>query len=241
MADPLLEVKGLTRRFGGLTAVSDLSFEVRRDEILGLIGPNGAGKSTTFNVISGFYKPSAGRIVFDGHDISGQRPDKISRRGLVRTFQHASLLREMSVHDNLLVATISLLRSDEEREQRVQDTAAVLGLVPHLREPAGNLPHGLQRLVSIAIAFARRPRLLCLDEPLTGLNQSEVAGTLDVFRRFRTEFGITTLLVEHNMKAVMEICDRIVVLNHGVFLATGSPEEVSRNEEVVNAYLGRRK
>ncbi|MDP1693685.1 MAG: ABC transporter ATP-binding protein [Burkholderiaceae bacterium] len=237
----LLQVDGLTRRFGGLTAVSDLSFSVAENEILGLIGPNGAGKSTTFNVISGFCKPSAGRIVFDGHDISGHRPDKISRRGLVRTFQHASLLREMSVHDNLLVATISLLRSDEEREQRVRDTAAILGLGPHLGEPAGNLPHGLQRLVSIAIAFARRPKLLCLDEPLTGLNQIEVTSTLDVFRRFRAEFGITTLLVEHNMKAVMEICDRIVVLNHGIFLAAGTPEEVSCNEDVVSAYLGRRK
>ncbi len=238
---PLLQVEGLTRRFGGLTAVSGLSFEVRRGEILGLIGPNGAGKSTTFNVISGYYRPSAGRMRFDGRDITGLGAAKISRLGLVRTFQHGSLLREMTVYDNLLVATFTLLRSHAERDARVRETAAMLALETDLDEIAGSLPHGRQRLVSIGIAFARRPRLMCLDEPLTGLNQSEVSRTLQVFRSIRDTHGITMLLVEHNMKAVMQICDRIVVLDHGEFLAEGTPAEVSRNEAVIKAYLGGRK
>ena len=142
--DALLVVQDLTRRFGGLTAVQGLNFEVRRGEILGLIGPNGAGKSTTFNVISGFYRPSAGRVHFDGVDISRRRPDQISRLGLVRTFQHGSLLHDMTVHDNILVATISLLPSRTERLQRVHETAAMLGLSEVLDERAGFLPHGLQ-------------------------------------------------------------------------------------------------
>ena len=240
-AEILLKVEGLTRHFGGLAAVSDLNFEVRRGEILGLIGPNGAGKSTTFNVISGFHKPTAGKVYFAGEDITGRNPARISRKGLVRTFQHGSLLREMTVYDNLLVATISLMRTRPERERRVQETAQMLHLSDHLQEIAGNLPHGLQRMVSIAIAFARRSRLLCLDEPLTGLNQIEVASALAIFRRIRDEFGCTILLVEHNMKAVMEICDRIVVLDHGVFLAQGKPIEISQNEAVISAYLGKRK
>ncbi len=237
----LLKVEGLTRRFGGLVAVSDLDFEIRPGEILGLIGPNGAGKSTTFNVISGFYKQTAGRLHFDGEDITGKSAPQISRKGLVRTFQHGSLLREMTVYDNLLVATISLLRARTDRDRRVRETAAMMGLDGMFDEVAGNLPHGLQRMVSIAIAFARRPKLLCLDEPLTGLNQIEVARTLDIFRRIRSEFGITILLVEHNMKAVMEICDRIVVLDHGVFLAEGKPAEISSNPAVIAAYLGTRR
>jgi len=240
-AAPLLRVEGLTRRFGGLTAVSGLNFEVRPGEILGLIGPNGAGKSTVFNVISGYYKPSAGRMHFDGRDITGLGAAQISRLGLVRTFQHGSLLREMTVHDNLLVATFTLLRSRAERDARVRETATMLGLEADLDEIAGNLPHGRQRLVSIGIAFARRPKLMCLDEPLTGLNQSEVMRTLQVFRSIRDTHGITVLLVEHNMKAVMQICDRIVVLDHGEFLAEGTPAEVSRNEAVIQAYLGGRK
>jgi len=237
----LLSVEGMSRHFGGLAAVSDLSFEVRRGEILGLIGPNGAGKSTTFNVISGFYKPTTGRLKFAGEDIGGRSPQQISRKGLVRTFQHGSLLREMTVYDNIRVATVSLFRTGSERDQRVVETAQMLHLSEHLQELAGNLPHGLQRMVSIAIAFARRARLLCLDEPLTGLNQSEVAHALATFRRIRDEFGCTILLVEHNMKAVMEICDRIVVLEHGEFLAEGKPAEIAQNEAVISAYLGKRK
>ncbi len=241
MSETLLKVEKMTRRFGGLTAVSDLSFEVRRGEILGLIGPNGAGKSTTFNVVSGFYRASEGRLTFDGQDITAMKPAQVCQLGLVRTFQHDSYLREMTVHDNLLIATFSQIKSRTEREKRVQETAELLKLTDHMDELAGSLPHGLQRMVGIGIAFATRPKLLCLDEPLTGLNGTEVRGALDIFRRIRDEYGTTILLVEHNMKAVMEICDRIVVLDYGVFLATGTPQEIKENPAVISAYLGKRK
>jgi branched-chain amino acid transport system ATP-binding protein len=236
----LLKVEKLTRRFGGLTAISNLSFDVQKGEILGLIGPNGAGKSTTFNCVSGFYPASEGRIEFLGEDISKMNTAQVCHKGLVRTFQHESLLTDMTVYDNILIATFSTISVKSERVRRVHETAEILNLSEHLQDIAGNLPHGLQRMVSIAIAFATRPKLLCLDEPLTGLNQTEVGGALAIFRRIRDEFQLSILLVEHNMKAVMEICDRIVVLDHGVFLAAGSPLEIKQNPAVISAYLGKR-
>ncbi|KND56228.1 Branched-chain amino acid transport ATP-binding protein LivG [Candidatus Paraburkholderia kirkii] len=217
----MFAAKDIARSFGGLLAVSDLSFEIREREVLGLIGPNGAGKSTTFNLISGFYAPTRSKLFIDGTDAKGMSPERISRKGLVRTFRHGSLMRSMTVADNILIGTLgSLPRS--ERAERVGETARLFSLQAKLDEIAGILPHGLQRLVSIA--FASRPRILCLDEPLTGLNQTEVAATLEVFERIRDEFGSSVLLVEHNMKAVMQVCDRIVVLHHGRMLATGSPD-----------------
>jgi branched-chain amino acid transport system ATP-binding protein len=236
----LVRTQGLTRRFGGLVAVSDLSMEVRRGEILGLIGPNGAGKSTTFNLISGFMVPSSGTLEVFGEDCTGRSPTKISRMGLVRTFQHGSYMKTMSVRDNILVGTVHTCAGSVERKTRVEETAAILGLSPYLDAIASALPHGIQRLVSIAIAFAARPKLLCLDEPLTGLNQTEAAATLDVFRTIRRDFGCTILLVEHNMKAVMSVCDRIVVLHHGQMLATGTPAEIRADDNVITAYLGTR-
>lgn len=236
-----LRAEGLTRRFGGLVAVSDLSFEIRPREILGLIGPNGAGKSTTFNLISGFLKPTRGRLFIDGVDMTGASPEAVSRRGgLVRTFQHGSLLPSLSVADNILVGAIGAMPGAPRaaRMARVEATAALLGLQDRLADTAGHLPHGLQRLVGIAIAFAPRPRLLCLDEPLTGLNQTEVEATLQVLRRIREEFQTTILLVEHNMKAVMRVCDRLVVLHHGQLLASGTPAEMRQDAQVLAAYLG---
>jgi branched-chain amino acid transport system ATP-binding protein len=235
-----LRGRGLTRRFGGLLAVSGVDLEIRKGEILGLIGPNGAGKSTTFNLLSGFLRPSSGQLFIDGRDVTGVSPERISRMGLVRTFQHGSLMRSMSVEDNILVGAMGGMpaATRAERACRVRETAELIGLQSFLSEEAGTLPHGLQRLVSIAIAFAPRPRLLCLDEPLTGLNQTEVAATLDVFRAIRRDFGSSILLVEHNMKAVMQICDRLLVLHHGQLLATGTPDEIRQDPRVLTAYLG---
>lgn len=237
---PLYHVDHLTKRFGGLVAVSDLSMEVLEGEILGLIGPNGAGKSTTFNLISGFYKPTTGSLVFDGKPVTGIGPEKMARLGMARTFQHGSLMRELTVRNNILVGATGALRkgSHAERMRRVEETAEMLHLTQYLDNRAGILPHGLQRLVSIGIAFATRPRLLCLDEPLTGLNQTEVVSTLKVFSDIRDRFSTTILLVEHNMKAVMQICERIVVLHHGQKLASGTPQEIRNDERVISAYLG---
>ncbi|MBW3098182.1 ABC transporter ATP-binding protein [Pseudohoeflea coraliihabitans] len=238
--EALLRTEGLTRRFGGLVAVSDVDFDILPGEILGLIGPNGAGKSTTFNLISGFYKPSAGKLTVFGENCTGKSPLTISRMGLVRTFQHGSLMPSMSVRDNILLGTIHGVRGAGKRRERAAETAEMLGLTPYLSEEAGTLPHGIQRLVSIGIAFAARPRLLCLDEPLTGLNQTEVANTLAVLEKIRDEHGCSVLLVEHNMKAVMKVCDRIVVLHHGQVLASGTPAEIRADKSVIEAYLGHR-
>lgn len=238
--EPLLKTKGLTRRFGGLVAVKDVDFEIKAGEILGLIGPNGAGKSTTFNLISGYYKPSSGTLSIFGRDCTGKSLLEISRMGLVRTFQHGSMMPSMTVHDNILLGALHGVSGRAARRVRVRESAEMLGLTPYLDYEAGNLPHGLQRLVSIGIAFATRPRLLCLDEPLAGLNQTEVGNTLLMLERIRDEFGCSVLLVEHNMKAVMKVCDRIVVLHHGEVLATGTPMEIRVDRNVINAYLGHR-
>jgi len=238
-APDILRIEGLTRRFSGLLAVNNLSFEVRRGEIFGLIGPNGAGKSTVFNLISGFLPATEGRSFVERREMTGQRPLTVSAAGLVRTFQHGSYIRSMTVRDNIRLGTIARLKSSD-RAGRVDEVATMLGLTHVLQEVAENLPHGLQRLVSIAIAVAARPKLLCLDEPLTGLNETEVGNVLEVLRRYRGELGGTIILVEHNMKAVMNICDRILVMHHGALLATGTPKEIATNPAVIKAYLGDR-
>ncbi len=240
-AAPVLKAQGLRRRFGGLVAVADVSFEIWPNEILGLIGPNGAGKSTIFNLLSGYFRPHNGRLTFLGDDITGRTPSEISRKGLVRTFQHDSLLRDMSVYDNILVATVSSLRDRKARHRRVEETADLLDLTDVLGEEASNLPHGHQRMLGVAIAVATRPKLLCLDECLTGLNLTEVGRALGFIRRIRDEFGMAILFVEHNMRAVMQVCDRILVLHHGLLLAEGTPDQVSRDPKVLEAYLGSRR
>jgi branched-chain amino acid transport system ATP-binding protein len=239
-ATALLRGEKLSRRYGGLQAVADLDIEVGAGEIVGLIGPNGAGKSTTFNLLSGFVKPSGGRIFIDGRDVTGRSPEHISRLGLVRTFQHGSLMKTMSVEENVMVGAVGGMpgAGRAARLERVHETARVVGIQSLMHQIAGSLPHGLQRLVSVAIAFAPRPRVLCLDEPLTGLNQTEVTSVLEVFRSIRRDFGTAILLVEHNMKAVMEVCDRLVVLHHGRLLASGTPQQVRQERAVLEAYLG---
>jgi len=246
----ILETRELSRNFGGLAAVSELSFAVEQGEIRGLIGPNGAGKTTTFNVISGFYPPSAGRVLLRGEDVSGMRTSAIAARGLVRTFQVTTLFQEFTVLDNVLVGCHmyarpgpfkALLGADRRDEQAARTKALEIleffGLDERQDELAMNLPHGLQRSLGVAVALAADPTLLLLDEPFTGMNPEETRQMMDVVRRVR-ERGVTILLVEHDMQAVMGLCDRITVLNFGKLLTEGSPDEVRHHPEVIEAYLG---
>jgi branched-chain amino acid transport system ATP-binding protein len=246
----LLEIDRVTKRFGGLTAVRDLSFRVEEGEIRGLIGPNGAGKTTTFNVISGFYRPTAGAIRYRGTPISGLKTSRIAEDGLVRTFQSTTLFHELTVVENMLVGCHLRARSglfgaifgtDRVRrraaEERAQEVLDFMGLAQRRDEPAANLPHGLQKALGLAVALASAPKLLLLDEPFAGMNPEETRGMMRLVRKVRDE-GVTVLLVEHDMQAVMGLCDRITVLNFGELLAEGSPQEIRAHPEVVRAYLG---
>jgi branched-chain amino acid transport system ATP-binding protein len=246
----ILQVERLSRRFGGLAALDDLSFAIQPGEIRGLIGPNGAGKTTTFNVISGFYAPSSGRVLFEGQDISGQHTSRIAALGLIRTFQQTTLFQELSVLDNVLVGghlrarrslLVTLFGRTRERQRRARAEALEMldffGLAGRWDELAANLPHGLQRALGMAIALMPQPKVLLLDEPFTGMNAEETAHMMALIRKVRAR-GVTVLLVEHDMQAVMGLCDRITVLNFGRLLAEGAPHEIQNHPEVIEAYLG---
>ena len=246
---PLLETRNLTRHFGGLAAVNHVDLTVEKGEIVGLIGPNGAGKTTCFNLLSGFLRPTAGSIVFDGEDITGLRPHQIAARGLVRTFQLTTLFQEMTALQNVLLGLhlhsgtglrqLLFSRRDFPPDEvaRGREALEFTGLAAHGDHLTKNLPHGHQRVLGIAMALAARPRLLLLDEPVTGMNLDESGRVMDLVKTIRGH-GTTILLVEHNMKAVMGTCERIVVLNFGQKLAEGTPGEVSTSRDVIQAYLG---
>jgi branched-chain amino acid transport system ATP-binding protein len=248
----VLEVKGLTKRFGGLTAVNAVSFSVKPNEILSVIGPNGAGKSTLFKLISSFLKPSAGEVFFQGEKISNLAPHIAARKGVVRTFQETTIFRNMSVRDNVVIAhhlrsRASLLGFYFGTKQAKLDELAFgessdeilefLGLSAISSETAKNLPHGHLRALGIAIGLATQPKILLLDEPFAGMNHDETMKAVAMVRRLR-ERGLTVLLVEHDMAAVMKISDRIVVLNFGEKIAEGTPSEIQGNDRVIEAYLG---
>jgi len=246
----LLETRSVTKRFGGLVAVHDFSFRVEEGAIHGLIGPNGAGKSTAFNVISGFYRPSSGQVIYADEDISGMTPHDIAARGLIRSFQGASVYNEFSVFDNVLAAchlqarasflrTVLGLNRDKERDahERSRELLKLFHLDDRAEERAANLPHGLQRRLSVAVALAARPRLLMLDEPFTGMNASETQDMMALVREVRNR-GTTVMLVEHDMQAVMGMCDTVTVLNFGQLLAEGDPQQIRNKPEVIEAYLG---
>lgn len=249
----LLEVADLSKYFGGLAAVDGVSMEANAGEILGLVGPNGAGKTTLFNLITGFFRPSRGKIVFRGKNVTGQKPHRIAQEGIVRTFQAANTLFQMrTVRENVLVAchlqhragfirvllnTHLARREAQEMELKALDLIEAMGLSWARDEYAQNLPHGHQRMLGVCLALSANPQLLLLDEPMTGLTAEETSAFIDRLRELR-DSGIAVLLVEHNMRAVMGSCDRIIVLNHGRKIAEGSPEEIRRNEEVIEAYLG---
>jgi branched-chain amino acid transport system ATP-binding protein len=249
----LLSAQKLSKNFEGLTALYNLDVDVVEGEILGVIGPNGAGKTTLFNLITGFLRPSKGRIIFRGNDITGLRADRIARLGLARTFQACVLYSEATCFENVLMGFHMLYRQPRWKaffhtraarteEHQARDKALELlefmGLQHANDELACNLPHGEQRILGICIALATTPRLLLLDEPATGMNAQEAAVLVTKIRQIR-EGGITVVLVEHNVKAVMDLCDRIMVLSNGQKIAAGAPEQIQNNEKVLEAYLGR--
>lgn len=248
----LLQIRELTKDFGGLRAVNHLNFDVLNSEILGLVGPNGGGKTTVFNLISGFFAPTSGNIFFQDEDITGLRAHEIARKGIGRIFQASTLFLQSTVFDNVLAgfhmhykqpgwkAFLHTQKTKEEEQamrQRTKEILEWMDLIALKDELAQNLSHGHQRILGICLALASNPRLLLLDEPMTGMNPTETTLMINKIRQIRDR-GVTIILVEHNMRAVMGVCDRIVVLNYGKKIADGLPREIKENREVIKAYLG---
>ncbi len=232
-----LEIKKVSMFFGGLAAVKDVSFGVIKGEILGLIGPNGAGKTTLFNIINGFYKPSRGDVFFKGVTISGDKPHEICQRGIARTFQVVKPLQRMTVLDNVIASAFLRARDRKQAEAAARDILHFTALDDDRDVISKGLPLGKRKRLEIARALATQPELLLLDESFAGLNPSEHDESIDIIRKIREE-GITIMIIEHHMKVIMSISDRIVVLNYGEKIAEGTPEEIRNNALVVEAYLG---
>ena len=250
---PLLEMKGVTQRFGGLQAVSDFNISVDERKLIALIGPNGAGKTTVFNLVSGFYQPTEGQILFDGQPTAGLRPHQVTARGIARTFQNIRLWHEMSVLDNIRIAqhhrlgytiwdaflrTGRFTKSEGNIDAIAWEMLEAMDLKDAAHELPRNLPYGLQRRVEIARAMSIKPKLLLLDEPAAGLNSADVDGLIKLIGWIHKEFDITIWMIEHQMKVVMSLCQWIKVIDFGSTIAEGTPEEIQSNPVVIKAYLG---
>jgi branched-chain amino acid transport system ATP-binding protein len=252
-AETMLEARNMTRRFGGLYAVDNVSFEVQRGEIFGLIGPNGAGKTTLFNLITGMTPPTHGELIYKGESITAKRPHEIAMRGIARTFQNIRLFGTLSALENVMIARHIHTKSgviegvlglhpapQEERatRQRALELLDLVGLADSAETKARNFAYGDQRRLEIARALSLEPELLLLDEPAAGMNQSEKSSLSEFIRRIREQFSLTIVLIEHYVPLVMGLCDRIAVLNFGQLIALGAPEKVQNDPAVIEAYLG---
>lgn len=250
---PLLELRDATIRFGGLVAVNSVSFQLEKGDLFGLIGPNGAGKTTCFNIITGVYKPTSGKILFNGRDISGTPSNKIANLGICRTFQNIRLFKELSVLENVVTAAFlrhrttltssllylpSAIKETDQMKQEAIELLRVLNLEQVANARSADLSYGMQRRLEIARAMATHPQLLLLDEPAAGMNPNEKLELLDMVKKIRDHHGMTVLLIEHDMRFVMNLCEHIVVLDHGEEIAAGPPSEIRNDPKVIAAYLG---
>ncbi|MBL7545668.1 MAG: ABC transporter ATP-binding protein [Bdellovibrionaceae bacterium] len=253
MSAPLLDVRNVTMQFGGLKAVEGLSFQVHKGQLAGLIGPNGAGKTTVFNMLTGVYTPTSGEVAFESKKVSGLKPYEISSHGLTRTFQNIRLFKNLTVLDNVLIANhqhvqytwadaLLLSQAFESEEKKITEKAKeilhIFGLSNKFHEKSSNLPYGEQRKLEIVRALMTEPKMILLDEPAAGMNHSETHSLMELIAKIRKEFNLTVLLIEHDMKLVMGICEQIFVLDHGVKIEEGAPEKIKSSKKVIEAYLG---
>lgn len=253
MSENLLEARKIGMHFGGLKAVDGLDFHIRKGELMGLIGPNGAGKTTVFNVLTGVYQPTVGEVIFDGVKTAGMKPYQVSRLGMTRTFQNIRLFKDLSVIQNVMVGNSQHLgyglidpilhsarffREEKESYDFSISLLSIFGLQNKKDAPATALPYGEQRKLEIVRALATKPKMICLDEPAAGMNHQETEDLMHTIAKIRKDFKLTVLLIEHDMKLVMGICERIVVLDHGTKIEEGDPSRVQNSKKVIEAYLG---